>query len=247
MNFTKYFNLNKAEASDKFNELTINNPAMDKVDAQLYKNQNSAVQPAEHSKIGNVHNIVKSISESIVLRFIATSDFIAGDSFTIDGQPIIGRMSDGRALQTNAFRTGNNVLAIHSGGILTILVANQIEILDMYPVGSIYMATNSVSPATLFGGNWRKIEDTFIVASGSKYPLGSSGGAENHNHLSPLTLSSGATICVSADLGVAGINTKKGYEIKAASSQLDVQQCYTTGNSSNIPPYLSVSIWERTA
>lgn len=125
MIFSKYFNLNKAEATDKFNELTINNPAIDKIDEQMYKNQNAAVQSAEHSKSGTVHALVKSINTATVLKFTATADFTVGDTFTLDGQPISARMTDGSALQSNAFRTGNNVICVQGSGVLTFFVAGK--------------------------------------------------------------------------------------------------------------------------
>ena len=58
----------------------------------------------------------------------------------------------------------------------------------VYPVGSIYMSVNSVNPSTLFGfGVWEKIEDKFLLASGTTYANGSTGGSANsvvvsHNH-----------------------------------------------------------------
>lgn len=62
----------------------------------------------------------------------------------------------------------------------------------IYPVGSIYMSVNTVSPATLFGGVWQAITGRFLLAAGGNYALGSQGGAatvrltvENmpaHNH-----------------------------------------------------------------
>ena len=35
----------------------------------------------------------------------------------------------------------------------------------VYPVGSVYMSTNSTSPATLFGGTWTKIAGRFLWAT----------------------------------------------------------------------------------
>ena len=49
----------------------------------------------------------------------------------------------------------------------------------MYPVGSIYMSVNSVNPSTLFGGTWEKIEDRFLVATGTTFNLGQSGGSKD--------------------------------------------------------------------
>ena len=41
------------------------------------------------------------------------------------------------------------------------------EILNIiYPVGSIYMSTNSTNPSTLFGGTWKQIKDRFLLACG---------------------------------------------------------------------------------
>ena len=47
----------------------------------------------------------------------------------------------------------------------------------IYPVGSIYMSVNNVSPATLFGGSWTQIQGRFLLAAGGNYGLGSQGGA----------------------------------------------------------------------
>ena len=47
----------------------------------------------------------------------------------------------------------------------------------IYPVDSIYMSTVNVSPATFLGGTWVRIQDTFLLASGSTYSHGTSGGS----------------------------------------------------------------------
>lgn len=48
----------------------------------------------------------------------------------------------------------------------------------VYPIGSIYISINNTSPATLFGGTWNQITDTFLLSSGSR-SAGATGGAEN--------------------------------------------------------------------
>lgn len=52
----------------------------------------------------------------------------------------------------------------------------------IYPVGSIYMSVNDTNPATLFGGEWERIQDTFLLASGTNHLNGSTGGEETHSH-----------------------------------------------------------------
>ncbi len=55
------------------------------------------------------------------------------------------------------------------------------SIVDLiYPVGSIYISTNSTSPATLFGGTWKQIK--------GRYLLGAGGSAEEQNNNGVQTL-----------------------------------------------------------
>ena len=47
----------------------------------------------------------------------------------------------------------------------------------MYPVGSIYITTQLVSPAAWIGGTWEPIVDTFLMCANSEYPAGTTGGS----------------------------------------------------------------------
>lgn len=49
--------------------------------------------------------------------------------------------------------------------------------LDAYPVGAYYISSEPTSPATLFGGTWVRIENRMILAAGSSYTAGSTGGS----------------------------------------------------------------------
>ena len=51
----------------------------------------------------------------------------------------------------------------------------------VYPVGSIYMSTVNVSPASFFGGTWQAIEQgRMLMAAGSSWQAGTTGGAAYH-------------------------------------------------------------------
>ena len=50
----------------------------------------------------------------------------------------------------------------------------------IYPVGSIKQFTTNINPNDRYGGTWERIEDVFLLASSSKYPLGNTGGEEAH-------------------------------------------------------------------
>ena len=45
------------------------------------------------------------------------------------------------------------------------------------PIGSIYLSLTTDNPATLFGGTWTQIKDTFLLTAGDNYSAGSSGGS----------------------------------------------------------------------
>lgn len=57
------------------------------------------------------------------------------------------------------------------GGIRQVL-------LDLvYPIGSIYISANNVNPSEFLGGTWEQITDKFLLAAGSTYTAGNTGGS----------------------------------------------------------------------
>lgn len=49
-------------------------------------------------------------------------------------------------------------------------MSNFVNLLDIiYPVGSLYFSTSSVSPASTVGGTWEQIKDANIAATGDKF------------------------------------------------------------------------------
>ena len=120
----------------------------------------------------------------------------------------------------------------------------------IYPVGSIYISTNDINPSTLFTGTWEKIENRFLLASGSSYQLGSTGGEATHkltiNELPSHThnASAGQFISTSPNVTPGTVMSfdsgqYKRYSMNSTSS--------TGGNKAhnNMPPYLVVSIYKR--
>lgn len=143
-----------------------------------------------------------------------------------------------------------------------------ISALDVYPVGSIYMSVNSVSPATLFGGTWEQLEDRFLLAAGSEYAAGTTGGAATHHHSTAnhtLTVNEipahNHTVTVKGGYGGVksdGTTIQKGYEAKFGTLRSDsattankggnaAHSHGNTGTASSLPPYLAVYMWKRTA
>lgn len=127
--------------------------------------------------------------------------------------------------------------------------------IDMiYPVGSIYITVDDTfDPNTAFTGTtWVPIEDRFLLAAGSTYSNGSTGGSAtvtlttdqipSHRHLATSKTTSYASgsqtnwRCMSFD----GTN---------ADYSQDIYTGYTGGGQAheNMPPYLAVCVWKRTA
>ena len=57
----------------------------------------------------------------------------------------------------------------------------------MYPVDSIYISTNSTSPASLYGGSWERYGAGRALISASDtdpdFTAGTTGGSKTHNHV----------------------------------------------------------------
>ena len=50
----------------------------------------------------------------------------------------------------------------------------------VYPIGSYYWSSSDISPQTLFGGIWKKIQGKFLFASDENHNVGYEGGEEKH-------------------------------------------------------------------
>lgn len=138
-----------------------------------------------------------------------------------------------------------------------------------YPVGSIYMSMNPTDPGKLFGGKWERIQNTFLLAAGSSYPAGSTGGEATHtlsenempNHKHP-----GATYAAGWNGWPYGtypfeqtgyifkwpdvfVNSGAG-DYSGYVGGTDLPGTQTTGGGAphnNMPPYLTVYMWQRVA
>lgn len=49
-----------------------------------------------------------------------------------------------------------------------------------YPVGSIYISVNDTNPSILFGGEWERIQEKFLLSAGDTHIAGTTGGEFTH-------------------------------------------------------------------
>lgn len=129
-----------------------------------------------------------------------------------------------------------------------------------YPVGSIYMSTSSTSPATLFGGTWQQLKDRFLIGAGGNYSVNSTSGSTTHYHglasgyakilytwindWNRIVLQTKENVSYSTNFKGGDMN---GYSWSTNSVTSGTALGGTTDSASNMPPYLAVYMWKRTA
>ena len=122
---------------------------------------------------------------------------------------------------------------------------NEANLLAAHPVGSYYISEDPTSPAVLFGGTWVQIKDRFLLAAGDTYANAATGGAAT------VTLTENQIPAHTHTVQWASYNRGSG---NLAASVLDYtgssKQTGSTGGGAahnNMPPYLAVNVWRRTA
>ena len=122
-----------------------------------------------------------------------------------------------------------------------------------YDVGDLYITTNNTDPNTKWSGTtWVQIKDTFLLACGDKYGAGTTGGEEKvtlkieemPRHAHPQY--------VTANANSGGTAIREDYTRDSTGSTRYLQGADTGevgGNQphNNMPPYLAVYVWKRTA
>lgn len=147
----------------------------------------------------------------------------------------------------------------------------------IYPVGSIYTTVINTNPSTLFGGTWTRFAEgktlfgvkssetefnTILKTGGSKAlqshtHTGTTGKQGNHQHEIYSGYGSGASMGQDALVFQQG-TSGRGYNLGGTgavpftSSKGEHTHSFTTGsagsgNAQNLPPYITVYFWRRTA
>lgn len=120
---------------------------------------------------------------------------------------------------------------------------------SIYPIGSIYMSVNSTNPKNFIGGTWERIQDKFLLASGSLYSAGSTGGEETHT----LTISEmpkhkhGVGYVGKGANGIYAGMPGTSTEPTNHNNELFINYAGGDQPHNNMPPYLAVYVWKRTA
>lgn len=129
---------------------------------------------------------------------------------------------------------------------------------DVYPVGSIYLSVNNVNPSTLFGGTWEQIKDKFLLAAGNTYSNGDTGGEATHtltvneipSHNHYVGNSENGKFWFVGKPGPIAPESSQGIPNISSNGRVTTFETDYKGGGqphNNMPPYLAVTIWKRTA
>lgn len=134
MQQTDNYELNLPEGSDLVNLLTDYNPNFETIDAEMKGNSIASIGTATELKSGTVHAITRANPDAAMFRFVATADWVAGDTVTVDTVQVTALLPNGEALGSGSYVINSNVLCCLVGTLLTVFV----------PQGTISTADNAL-------------------------------------------------------------------------------------------------------
>ena len=108
------------------------------------------------------------------------------------------------------------------------------------------MSVVNTSPASFIGGTWTALQDRFLLGAGSTYTAGNTGGEATHTLTIDEMPSHNHGFDTTTTTLTAGNNTARSGGTLATSTK------YTNSVGggeahNNMPPYLVVYMWKRTA
>ncbi|MSS18879.1 DUF859 family phage minor structural protein [Pseudoramibacter porci] len=142
-------------------------------------------------------------------------------------------------------------------------------ILDkFFPIGKTWISTDPTSPASIVGGSWEQIKDRFLLAAGSTFSAGSTGGSATHEHWYGFVLcgyygnfvgengpvgalqrgENGKPAGMSNRLADVTVTINNGTQKSTHSdNSARYESRAVTSSNSSMPPYFVVYMWQRIA
>lgn len=217
----------------------------------------ASYQLIKQSIIGNgdISGLGASVTAAINALDSGKQDTLTFDSTPTSGSynPVTsGGVSNALAAKQDTLTfdtapTQDSTNPVTSGGVYTAIL-NAVRD-AAYPVGSIYMSVNSSDPSTLFGGTWVQIQDTFLLAAGTTYAAGATGGEAMHTLTVTEMPAHAHTFSTDNGKAVGFVGSGNGSLGGSGNNRMSVDMLNTGGGQAhnNMPPYLAVYVWKRTA
>lgn len=155
--------------------------------------------------------------------------------------------SDKTALNENVqIADVNKVKASDMNEIKTAINTGLVDLI--YPVGAIFLTTTSTNPGTYLGGTWVQLKDRFLLGAGDTYAEGATGGEATHiltiNEMPSHYHGAGNGGQFTVYNGTIGLANGSYY---SRGNQANTGSVGGGQAHNNLPPYLVVYMWERTA
>lgn len=199
-----------------------------------------------------------AIDQNFILKFTADDFYSSSDPTEILLQTALPELS----IRKDSI--GINCIPVEGEGVLQINGKNFLNM--VYPIGSVYMSVNSTDPSALFEGtSWMRIAKGRALFgaddNASEFAAGATGGSYVHSHgRGNLCAAIGSCDDSPISLGFIASNelNVRGYgnaTYKVNGSSYDSQRLFnhftsvfgTTSDTSTLPAYMCVYIWQRTA
>ena len=193
-----------------------------------------------------------SADDAYVIRVVLQDYFtsITSDVRVESTFSLLDFYKDGTGVAAGKAATQPNLFEFGMPASFPQITVNGKTLLDWtHPVGSIYQSTKSTDPADLFGGTWEAINNVFLLAAGTIYRPGTIGGE------SEVTLTADEIPEIKMSYQYTGQSTVIGtdairlYDANGQQNQYTGPQSSNCGGKAhnNMPPYLAVYVWKRTA
>ena len=111
MNQSTNYNFNLPEGTDLVNLLTQLIPNWSTLDTLLKGVEDQAFTNCTEVVSLGVHAITRSNADGKILKWIASANYTAGDTFTVDGNLVAAATASGEALSTDAIVSGAVIIA----------------------------------------------------------------------------------------------------------------------------------------
>ena len=121
MQYTANYNLNVPEGTDIVNPLVQDNPNWAAIDGAMYANKLRVIGTATEVTTGSAHALTRADTDIPAFRFVATSDYNTGDTFTVDGVTVTARLANGTTMPNGAYKINSTVVAILDGTLLNFI------------------------------------------------------------------------------------------------------------------------------
>ena len=129
----------------------------------------------------------------------------------------------------------------------------QINVDLIYPIGSLYLTTSTVSPSVLFGGTWERISDDAYLKIATGNTSGNLDGTSSQHKIPVQSLPSHQHTHINWNGASIGLNTGGNqYNLSwgkqgATNDNSAFKTGYTGGGQPYYPYYYDVFVWKRTA